>query len=305
VGVAVYNGDPAGAAAFNSSGAYVDVIAAGSGLTSLTITDCNLNGGTSVYWWNGTAWATVSDQTYNPTTKCVTITVKTTGTTPTISQLTGTPFGGGNPPTIAWTAKTADGKSYTPGTWTNQTVTVTFTCSPNATPSPATVTRAGEGKDQYAESTCTDGVPGDKTASANVTPIDVDKTPPTCAVTVSPTTLWPPNGKPVAITGTVTAGENLSGLASVVGGAVTSNETLASGEVQGFTVNSTYAAPLQLSASVSITGQLAAKRDGNGSGRSYTQAITVKDQAGNTNTKPCTWTVSVPHDQGGGQGGGH
>jgi hypothetical protein len=37
---------------------------------------------------------------------------------------------------------------------------------------------------------------------------------------------------------------------------------------------------------------------GSGTGRTYTQTVTVTDQAGNKNTTPCTWTVTVPHDQG-------
>jgi hypothetical protein len=306
VGVAAYGSNPAGPVNFSSSNSYIDVIAAQAqgmvnSLTSATIKDCNLNGGSTINWWNGKAWVLASPQSYDATTKCVTLTVNNSTSVPLLGQLHGTPFAAGSPPAIDATAKTADGKPYSGGTWTNQTVTVTFTCSATATATPPTVTRPNEGKDQYAESTCTDGAGAKSTK--RFSNIDVDKTPPTCAVTVSPTTLWPPNGKPVAITGTVTAGDTLSGLASVVGSAVTSNETLASGEVQGFTVNKTYSVPLQPSDSVSITGQLAATRDGNGSGRTYTQTITVKDQAGNTNAKPCTWTVSVPHDQGGDQGG--
>lgn len=295
VGAAVYGSNPQGAATFNSSGAYVDVIVAGSGLTSLTITNCSLNGGTNVYWWTGAAWALASHQTYNATTRCVTITVTST-TSPSLSQLTGTVIAAGRPPTITATATTADGKPYTAGAWTNQSVTVAFTCSTNATPT-APVTRASDGANQSASGTCTDGV-GQK-AETTFTGINVDKTPPTCAATVSPTVLWPPNGKLVAITGTATVGDTLSGVARVVGSAVTSNEVLAAGDVQGFTINTTYSAPLRLSADVAITGQLNATRTGSGSGRAYTQTLTVTDQAGNVGATPCSWTVTVPHDQGG------
>ena len=38
----------------------------------------------------------------------------------------------GTPPTVTATATTADGSTYVPGTWTNQDVTVTFTCSDGA-----------------------------------------------------------------------------------------------------------------------------------------------------------------------------
>ena len=93
----------------------------------------------------------------------------------------------------------------------------------------------------------------------------------------------------------MTVGDNLSGIARVVGGAVTSNEALAAGDVTGFTVNTTYASPLQRGAVVNLNGTLVAKRTGGGNGRIYTQMVTVTDQAGNTAS--CTWTVTVPHDQ--------
>lgn len=293
VGVAVYNSNPAGPPVFDSSGAYVDVTVAGSELSSVTIKDCNLNGGTNVYWYTGTGWALFSNQTYDASKKCVTITVNSS-TAPTLSQLTGTPVAAGTPPTITAVPKTADGKLYTKDVWTNQSVTVTFTCSTNATPT-APVTRASDGPSQSADGTCTNGV--GQTATTRFSGINVDKTPPTCSIVVSPTVLWPANGKAVAITGTVTVGDNLSGLASVVGGTITSNEALSPGDVQGLTVNATYASPLKLSAVLNPTGSLVATRAGNGNGRTYTQTITVTDQAGTKNTVPCTWTVNVPHDQ--------
>jgi len=296
VGAAVYSSNPAGAPVFNSSGAYVDVIVAGSDLSSLTIKDCNLNGGINVYWYTGTGWALVSNQTYDPSTHCVTVTVNST-TVPTVSQLTGTVIAAGSPPSITAVAKMADGKPYTSGTWTNQSVTVTFTCTANATPTNP-VTRESDGQNQSADGTCTDGL-GQK-ATTTFTGINVDKTPPTCSTSVSPTVLWPANSKPVAIAGTVTVGDNLSGIGTVVGGTITSNESLSSGDVQGLTVNATYTTPLTLNAAVNLTGTLIAKRAGDGSGRIYSQTVTVKDQAGNTNATPCTWTVTVPHDQGSG-----
>ena len=157
----------------------------------------------------------------------------------------------------------------------------------------APVTRASDGQNQSASGTCTDGV-GQK-AATTFTGINVDKTPPTCAIVVTPTVLWPPNGKPVAITGTATAGDTLSGR-HVVGGAVTSNEALAR-RCPGLRDQPPFATPLQLSAVVNLAGTLEATRAGDGSGRTYTQTVTVTDQAGNTNTTPCTWTVSVPHDR--------
>jgi hypothetical protein len=297
VGAAVYGANPAGAPVFTSSGAYVDVLVSGSGLSGATITDCNLNGGTTVSWWNGSAWAVASNQTYDPSTRCVTVTVNGT-TAPSVNQLTGTVIAAGRPPTTTAVATTADGKPYIAGTWTNQSVTVAFTCSPNATAS-APVTLGGDRANQSAAGTCTDGV-GQKTTTT-FTGVDVDKMAPTCSTTVDPSVLWPANSKAVAIRGTVTAGDALSGVARVVGGAVTSNEALAAGDVQGLAVNSPYATPLQLNAVVPDLGQLKATRNGSGNGRTYTQAFTVTDQAGNTNATRCTWTVTVPHDQGSGR----
>ena len=91
--VGIYNSNPGGTPLFNSSNAYVDVyVAPGNTFTALTIVDCNLNGGTKIYWWNGTAWALAYDQSYSSSTHCVTITVNNS-TSPSLSQLTGTPFG--------------------------------------------------------------------------------------------------------------------------------------------------------------------------------------------------------------------
>ena len=292
VGAAVYDADPAGGLVFNSSGAFFDVIAAGSGLTSLSIRNCNLYGGTDVYWWDGTVWARVSDQTYEGG-GCVTITVTAT-TSPNLSQMTGTIIAAGSPPTTTAVATTADGEPYAAGTWTNQSVTVAFTCTANATAT-APVTVATNGQNQSASGTCTDGL--GQATETTFTGINVDKTPPTCAVRVTPTILWSPDGKPVAITGTVTAGDTLSGLARVAGGAVTSNEKLGRNDVRGFAINTPYPISLLPGAVVDFAGTLVATRAGDGSGRIYTQRVTVTDQAGNTNTAPCTWTVTVPRDQ--------
>lgn len=93
VSVAQYAANPGGTPSFNSAGAYVDVhIASGSTFTSLTIVDCNMNGGNVVLWWNGIAWILASNQTYNAGTGCVTIVVNNS-TSPRLTDLTGTPFG--------------------------------------------------------------------------------------------------------------------------------------------------------------------------------------------------------------------
>jgi hypothetical protein len=75
--------------------------------------------------------------------------------------------------------KNAGGSLYTPGTWSNQDVTVTFACTDNG-PSgvdsyTAPVTK-GEGENQTASGTCTDNA--GNTDSTSVSDIDVDKTKP-------------------------------------------------------------------------------------------------------------------------------
>ena len=107
--VAQYASDPVGAPAFSSSGMYFDVaLSSPNSFTGLTITDCNLGGGASLYWWNPAAlggagaWETVSNQSYSAgPPPCVTATINTS-TSPDLAQLTGTVFA------------VADGTAYTP-----------------------------------------------------------------------------------------------------------------------------------------------------------------------------------------------
>jgi CSLREA domain-containing protein len=105
--VAQYSADPIGTnsspntSAFSTAegSGYFDVyVSPGSSFTSLTLDYCN-TGGTTLYWWDGSVWGLVSNQTYNPTTGCITITVTTTSS-PSIAQLTGTVFGVASGPAI-------------------------------------------------------------------------------------------------------------------------------------------------------------------------------------------------------------
>ena len=99
--VGQYASDPVGPPTFASAGEYFDVqVAAGSSFTALTITDCNLNGGGSLQWWNplasagAGAWeavAPVPTYTAGPP-ACVSVTL-TSSTSPTLAELTGTVFG--------------------------------------------------------------------------------------------------------------------------------------------------------------------------------------------------------------------
>jgi hypothetical protein len=94
--VAIYGANPVTSTAsyFNATNAYFDVhIAAGSTFTSLTFTNCSLNGGNTVFWFDGSVWALASNQTYDGS-ACVTVTIDGT-TSPSLAQLTGTPFAAG------------------------------------------------------------------------------------------------------------------------------------------------------------------------------------------------------------------
>ncbi len=120
--VGQYSSDPVGAPAFQSSGSYFDVfLAPGATFTSLSFTDCELNGGSSVSWWNTTAndghgeWQAASDETApSGSPPCITVTINET-TSPNLTQMTGTVFG------VALSAAT---------TQTTTTTTSTSTSSP-------------------------------------------------------------------------------------------------------------------------------------------------------------------------------
>jgi hypothetical protein len=95
VTIAQYSSAPVGAPhSFAGSGVYFDIhIAPGSTFTSMTIVFSNLGGATSIKWWNGTSWVSVSPQTYSAKKGTITVTLSSTST-PTIAQLTGTVFTG-------------------------------------------------------------------------------------------------------------------------------------------------------------------------------------------------------------------
>jgi hypothetical protein len=129
---------------------------------------------------------------------------------------------------------------------------------------------------------CTDKA--GNTASASYS-FRYDATPPTVACSVTPATIWPPNHKMVPVTATVTVADALSGRAGFTLVSATANEGNPATDIQGFSPGSS-----------STKGYVRAERLGTGNGRIYTLTYRGRDVAGNTKT--CSATVTVPHDQG-------
>jgi len=142
-------------------------------------------------------------------------------------------------PVFTATAVTADGKPYTAGQWTNQSVTVTFACTDSgsgvASVNPASpVTISGEGQNQSVSGTCTDnaGVP----ASVSFSSINIDKTAPVITGTAATA-----DGKPYtsgqwtaqSVTVTFNCTDSLSGVNSFT------PATTLSGNGAGQSVNGT------------------------------------------------------------------
>ena len=98
VAVAEYNADPGPTPGFQSTGRYFDVaVSSGSTFQSATVQECGLSAGETVYWSSGGGnWVAVDPQSFDAATGCVTLGPLTAGTTPTLSELTGTEFGVGH-----------------------------------------------------------------------------------------------------------------------------------------------------------------------------------------------------------------
>jgi hypothetical protein len=102
VAVAIYGADPGSTPSFAASGSYFDAyVAPGSTYSSVQIVNCTLNGGSQAFWYKASAsnWILASEQSYDPATKCVTITVNAS-TSPSLAELGGTPFGIANAPAV-------------------------------------------------------------------------------------------------------------------------------------------------------------------------------------------------------------
>src|SRR5262249_52980027 len=91
------------------------------------------------------------------------------------------------PPMITATAKNADNTIYTAGSWTNQSVTVSFSCVAQSgietnTVAGATVSSEGANQSVTNTGTCVDTA-GRVAPAATFGPINIDKTPPVITAT--------------------------------------------------------------------------------------------------------------------------
>jgi len=122
--------------------------------------------------------------------------------------------------------------------------------------------------------------------AAEETKSRIDSTPPSLAVSASPTTLWPPNNKLGTVTVAVEVSDDTDPRPAVKLLSVTCDDACSlAQDVVGAALNTD-----------DRTFQLRATRKGSGSGRTYTISYSATDAAGNKSTK--TTAVRVPHDQG-------
>ncbi len=138
-----------------------------------------------------------------------------------------------------------------------------------------------------------------ESARAQVTIAVVDTTPPVFRVIrLTPSLLWPPNHRLVAVHATVVAEDLCSPPVTIVLTSVTSSEPpLGHGsghtnpDIQGATIGT-----------ADFDFLLRAERSGTGPGRVYTATYTATDARGNSASASAT--AIVPHDMGNGNGGG-
>jgi hypothetical protein len=188
------------------------------------------------------------------------------------------------PPTIAPSRTPAANSNG----WNNTNVNVSFACTDAlsglaAGSPPVPTVLSGEGTNQQVSGTCFD-LAGNS-ASAAVSGINIDTTPPALSgLLAAGCTLWPPDHKFVTVA-TISAVDLLSGLASfnVTG---TSNEPQNANDPD-IIITGTGLGPRTI--------QLRADRLGTGTGRVYTLTTAATDAAGNVvvTTSNCT----VPHGQ--------
>ena len=112
----------------------------------------------------------------------------------------------------------------------------------------------------------------------------IDKEPPAMTCEVTPSQLWPPNGKMVEIAATVTAVDEVFGPTEFWLKEILDTENKIAKDTAGFVLGT-----------ADVEGEIRAKRAGKGSGRTYTLVYESSDGVGNTGQ--CFAKVEVPHDQ--------
>jgi hypothetical protein len=275
---------------------YFDLhVAPGSTYTGLNVTICN--GGNIVYWWDASAttWRPVSPQQLDAQSGCVTMTL-TPQSSPSMTQLAGTPLAVMTDRTPPVTTAALTGKSGKLG-WYIGPVTLTLTASDDlagvrstsystdggttweAYSSPVTFAQDGSYSVRFRS---TDRV--GNVESARSLSFSIDQMAPTITCSATPDVLWPPDGKPAAVSVTCHVDDGGSGPAGFVLSSIRSNEGNIATEQSGFVVGE-----------ASTRGTLLADRSGTGTGRVYTLAYTGSDRAGNTARTRVT--VTVPRDQ--------
>jgi hypothetical protein len=155
--VAQYSSDPVGAPTFSSAGEYFDVdLSAGNTFSSATIEDCNLNGGTTLEWWNPAAdsgagaWQAVTPTLSVGSPPCLIATISSTSS-PSLAELTGTVLAVGSGPALVTLAQgpptaasVADGSVYSGQlTVTNGVGTVTYAETASAQSADVVVSSSG------------------------------------------------------------------------------------------------------------------------------------------------------------------
>ena len=121
------------------------------------------------------------------------------------------------------------------------------------------------------------------TGRANVTITVGDTKAPTMTITVTPSSLWPPNHKYVEVKVSVTAKDDLDSTPKIALVSMSSNEA-DNAKGSGNTANDIVRVD-------DFTFKVRAERSGPGSGRTYTITYTATDASGNTATASATITV--------------
>lgn len=124
---------------------------------------------------------------------------------------------------------------------------------------------------------------GDKEITLQM--VKVDTTPPTISVSLSPSTLWPPNGKLVAVTATISVKDDYDPAPEIKLESITPSEMSAPDDISDAALGTD-----------DRQFMLKATRDGNNmAGRVYMVIYSATDASGNQSI--ATATVTVPHDQ--------